>query len=268
MKISVRISLIVSVISIITIVILTVLMHFRYNLTRTNLINDRIAVTANSIISTVDTNLKKGLSIESQSDLQNYIKKKKESEKIIDNIYILKYARSTLTTVFKSNQNEPPSTALIKSYQKMNSTKSTNWNFSEIANGTKMNYVGFTLKGATGLDVGVVLIDYDSLTLDKQEKDEIYNLYERMLFAILISIILSVLTGYATTKRLEKTISTLDTSLERMKNNEKHFDLSGISEPTLKGEFRKAITYSSKVTNSLNKIDELLISAKEEDAHE
>lgn len=267
MKISLRISLIMSGISVATICLLTILMHFRYNITRANLINDRIGVTSASIDAVVDNNLKTGIPIASQSDIYPYILKKKESEKIIADIHILKSVKDGLEPAFQTGESDLPSSIRIKAAQKMKISKSRNWSFNEMNLNTKMNYVGLTLKGPTGIEVGAIIVNYDGLLLEEQGKYEIYNLYKRMCIAMLFTVLISFLIGYKTIKKLDKTIESVEMGLDRLSKNEKTFDLSEIADPTLKGNFRKALTNASKVTSDLTKIEELLISAEKEDTH-
>jgi len=267
MKISLRISLILSIISAATIIILTILIHFRYHITRTNLINDRISVTGASINAVMDTNLRIGIPINSQSNIETYIKKYKEMEGIIKDIYVLENKNWNLIPIFKTGSTKLPNAVLAQSSDKMKASKLSEWSFNYTDSNENTNYVGFSIKGITGRVVGAIMIGYDASLLKAQEEKEVGNLYKRMIVAIFVSIFISFLIGYKTTEKLSRIINTLDLALDHLKQNKTHFDLSQISDPTLKGDFRKFLTFSCQVQNDLNKIEKL-INLAEEDGHE
>ncbi len=267
MKISLRISLILSVISSVTIVILTILMHFRYHITRTDLINDRIGVTGSSISAIIDKNLSAGISISSQNNIDSYINKYKNIEEIIKDIYVVENKNWHLVPVYKTNSNNLSEMALTQATNKIKATKALQWSFHYLDAKENINFVGFTIKNPSGAIVGAVLIGYDALLLKKQEKKEIDNLYKRMVMAIISAIIVSFLIGYKTTQKLSRMINSLNLAFEQLKKNKTDFDLSQISDPIMKSDFRKFLTFSCQIQNNLNKIDKLTDLANK-DSHE
>jgi hypothetical protein len=267
MRASFKISLILAAVSVIAVTILTVLMHFRYHITQSNLINDRIGVTAASIQNIIDNSLKTGISIEAQNDLPDYIKRAKNNEEIIENIYVLKNLNWQLETVFKT-ENDFPLPAIKTASQKIKSSKTDNWSFSKTYDGIKTNYVGLTIRGPTGVELGAIVLTYKATVVEEQERGEIRELYRRMLFAISICIIFGFLIGVRTTKHLEKAVDTITSVIDKLQKEETNFDLSEIKDPFLKGNFRKAIMFSSDLSKDLNKIEKLIISAEKEEKND
>ncbi len=263
MKTSFRMSFILSSISIVTLVILTVLMHFKYHITRSNLINDRIGVTMSSIASAIDNNLRMGIGIESQTNIQSYIDYGRKTEKIIDQIYVLKNNNWDLSTIFKTTKQELRPVVIERSIRTIKSAKAITWSFSEWE-----NYVGLTLKDPTGAIRGAILISYKPEILAAQEKSEIENLYKRMAVAILVTMILSAIIGYKMTAPLIKTVASIQKNIDKLKIDDTHFDLSEISDPMLRGNFRTVVTSSTKMKQDLAKIEKLLNSTEKDTNHE
>lgn len=259
MKPSLRISIILAVISALTIVMLTVLMHFKYHITRTNLMNDRIGVTISSIYSVIDNNLRMGVNIDAQDDLKNFIKQSKSKEDIIDQIYILKNVNWNLSTAFSTTRDNIDQGLVEQVVKKLKSAKGNSWSISG-----ENNSVGFTLKDPAGLVRGVILVNYDGDLIKNREKAEIGNLYRRMAFAIFVTLIFSFIIGYKATGSLVHTVETIQKSLDMLSAESTNFDLSGINDPSLRGKFRRTVTLSSKMTSDLKKIDELIESAEKE----
>ena len=259
MKPSLRISIILSIISALTIVMLTVLMHFKYHITRTNLMNDRIGVTISGIYSVIDNNLRMGVNIEAQDDLKHFIKQSKMKEDIIDHIYILKNVNWTLSTAFSTSSENIDPNLTDQVVKKIKSAKGNSWSISG-----KDNSVGYTLKDPAGLIRGVILVNYNASLIESRERVEIENLYKRMCVAIFITILFSFLIGYKATKNLVHTVETIQTSLDKLNSQSTNFDLSGINDPLLRGKVRSTVTLSSKMMADLKKIDELIESAEKE----
>ena len=259
MKPSLRISIILAAISALTIIMLTVLMHFKYHITRTNLMNDRIGVTISSIYSVIDNNLRMGVNIEAQDDLKHFIKQSKLKEDIIDQIYILKNVNWNLSTAFSTTKDNIDQGLTDQVIKKLKSAKGNSWSISG-----ENNSVGFTLKDPAGLIRGVILVNYNGDLIKNREKVEIDNLYKRMSIAIIITVLFSFFIGYKATGHLVHTVETIQYSLDMLNTESTNFDLSGINDPSLRGKFRRTVTLSSKMMSDLKKIDELIESAKKE----
>lgn len=259
MKPSLRISIILASIAALTIIMLTVLMHFKYHITRTNLMNDRIGVTISSISSVIDNNLRMGVNIEAQDDIENYIKGSKAKEDIIDQIYILTNTNWELSAAFSTGKGDIDPSLQDQVVKKIKSEKGTDWSISG-----EYNSVGHTLKDPAGLIRGVILVNYDGNLVKSRGRVEIENLYKRMCFAIAITIFFSFLIGYKATGTLVRTVETIQNSIDKLNADSANFDLSGINDPLLRGRFRSTVSLSSKMLHDLKKIDELIESAEKE----
>jgi hypothetical protein len=259
MKPSLRISLIVAAISALTIIMLTILMHFKYHITRTNLMNERIGVTISSIHSVIDNNLRMGIDIEAQSDIEHFIKKVKNNENIIDDIYVLKNLNWNLSTIFKTSSVDIDKVLVEHVIKKLKSTKENSWSILD-----KNNSVGFTLKDPAGLIRGVILVNYNGELIKNREQFEISNLYKRMCIALFIAIFFSFFIGFKATYNLVNTVETIQNGIDRMNTGSTDFDLSNIHDPLLRGTFRRAVSLSSKMVQDLKKIDDLIESAEKE----
>jgi hypothetical protein len=259
MKPSLRISIILAAISALTIIMLTVLMHFKYHITRTNLMNDRIGVTISTIYSVIDNNLRMGVNIEAQDDLRGFINQSKAKEDIIDEIYILKNSNWNLSTAFSTSKDSLEKSLTEQVIKRLKSAKGNSWSITG-----ENNSVGFTLKDPAGLIRGVILVNYNADLIKSREKVEIENLYKRMSIAILITLLFSFFIGYKATGTLVQTVETIQKSLDKLNAESTNFDLSGINDPSLRGKFRISATLSSKMMSDLRKIDELIESAEKE----
>jgi hypothetical protein len=243
-------------------------MHFRYHITRTNLINDRLNVTSASIESTIDNSLRTGIAIDSQANIEKYIKDAKGKESIIDNIYVLSNKNWTLIPAFKTAERDLPASIIRTASQRMKSAKGISWSFADEENNEKKNFFGLTVKGPTGAEVGVIIVSCKQSVVGDQEKQEIYALYKRMAFAILICILISILAGYHSTYRITLAINTINQSITHIRNKNLLFDLSNIDDPLLRGNYRKVLKHLTTILTNLDFIEGLLKSAEKEERHE
>lgn len=258
MKINIRILIILSTISVLTICLLTSLMHFRYHLTRTNLVNERLNVSIDGLNRTLTNNIKLGIALQSLQNVEGIIKHIKEQDKIIERIEIFKIEEGKLNTLFQTDKETIQDNINTLAMQKIKGSKGINWFFSS-ENG--LTYVGLTLRDPTGLDRNAIMLSYKTSFVKAQEHEEVMSLYKRMLFGILASIIASFFIARRSTKNIAQMLDVITTSFDKLERNEKKFDLSGIQDPIVRGNLRAMITSVLSARQSLKGIETLLISA-------
>ena len=261
MKLNVRITLILAIISIMTICLLTSLMHFRYHVTRLNLVNEYLNVTIDGLTRTIDNSLKLGIKLEFLKNVNELIQRAKKQEKIIESIDVLAIDNNKLNTLFKTNTKTLDENVLFRTMQKIKGTKGANWSFT-FENG--MSYVGLTLRSPAGLDTSAIIVTYKTSHITLQERDEIIALYKRMFIALIISIVMSFLISFRRTKTLTKMVDVLHDSLEKLEQGEVKFDLSGAHDPIVRGNFRFMLTAVLKARLNLAGVEILLNAAEEE----
>ncbi len=261
MKLNVRITLILAIISMMTICLLTSLMHFRYHVTRLNLVNEYLNVTIDGLTRTIDNSLKLGIKLENLKNVNELIQRAKKQEKIIERIDVLTIDNNKLTTLFKTNSNKIEDNILFKAMQKIKGTKGINWNFT-FENG--MSYVGLTLRNPAGLDHSAIVVTYKTSHITMQEHDEIVSLYKRMSIALIFSILMSCLISFRRTKTLTTMVNVLHDSLNGLEKGQVEFDLSGVHDPIVRGNFRFMLTAMLKARLKLIGIETLLTAAEKE----
>ena len=263
-----KISFILAMISIITILVLTVLIHFRYHITQIDMINNRLQVTSNTIANVVDNKIKSGMALAEQNDLTDYIKKISLREKIIRDINIVSIDNHKIKNLYKTGERKLKNFVLEKVFQKIQSSKTNDWSFTETSLKKKTNYFGVTIKTTTGNVAGAIVISYNGGLLEEQEQQEIKALYIRFGIASLIIILLSLIIGRQTTRTLEESLLCILNGLQKLKLKENNFDLTDIDDPSFKHDLRLVLKNTSHIQLQLKKIDDLLVSAMKEENHE
>ena len=222
--------------------------------------NERVAISIANISSVIDNNCRMEINIDAQNDLKYLIDLEKSKEKIIDDIYIFRFNNLNLSTIFKTNKNDVENRLKEEIVKKIKSERRNTWGIKLGEN----NNVGFNLRDVSGSVYGVILVNYKDGLIKDNEIEEVFNLYKRMAISLLVTIAFCFVIGFSVTKNLSLTVETIQKNLNNLNNDATNYDLSGISDPTLRGIFRKTISISTKMVYDLNKIEELISSAEKE----
>lgn len=261
MKLSFRISVILSLISVSTIGIISILMHFRYHMNCTTLFNDRLNITSRSIIKYIDTNLRSGLPINSQYNLENYIKMKHSIHKDIEGIYILEIKNFHPRVLFKTTSKQLSKDAQDLIIRKIKSSKTSNWSEDLMENNQDWGYNGLTIKNTKEI-LGAVVVLYDNMALLKKQKTEIHMIYKRMIIAMLISVFFSMCIGYYGTRPLIKMINDAEDGIKNFLTLPSHHFFAYIYDPELKRDMDYVIRSMKQIDEQLAKMEYVLDKAE------
>lgn len=249
-----KVSRLIFTILLISLVLQTVLMHFRYHITRADLVHARFNVIANDLKSSIDKSLKLGINLAQLKNTQQLIERAKKQEPTIDTITVFLLNGGNINEVFKTNKIKSPPELYKKIIASMESTKKDYWAFEF---GADSEYIGITLKDAIGLPIGGVYMTYSLSIVNDAEKHEIGNLYLRLVIMLVIAIIVSNIVGRKIIKPLSTCFDAMNQNIEGLLiNKEREVDLSQISQAELRKDFLKmynAIKQSLESTEYLQK---------------
>lgn len=260
MNFSFRISSVLLIVASCTMLLLTVLMHFKYHMTRSNLVIDRLNVAAAGIGQPIDNAIKLGIEMDDIKNINESINNTKRFDSTIKNIIVFKTTNDKIypiasveNQVFSEEQNE-------QIRKKIRASKKGYWSGELNEN---IGFSGLTIKNVAEQEKGGVLICYDLHKIHMKEIAEIKNLYQRLLFALAVVIIINFIVAFKNTSNLNKMIEMTEVSiLYILKNIGKKIDLGKIDEPVIKSQMRAMASKVTLVGQYINKLDQFLIQAK------
>lgn len=266
MKLSTKISLLFGLVSFSTIMLLTVLMHLRYHMTRQNLINDRINVTMNNIANSMESNIKSGVDIQSLGNINNLIKYSKGSDPIIDDIYVFAVTGDLLKPTFSTSKTEVAKKTLVDFFRKIKGSKTVNWSMDI---DSKQTAVGLSVRDNAGLDRALITVSYSKEFIRKKEAAEVNALYLRMLVAGFFAGMAGFIIGFLTTRELSSNLECINNQLTKIESGKlDSIDLSEITDPVLKSHLRSMINKVSGALKKIYKVKAIVASIKKDSTKE
>lgn len=260
MKLGTRISILLCFVSFLTILLLTVLMGFRYHLTRQTLVNERLGVIMSNISANMESSIRMGLDIRNIKNIGEVLAQSKNIDNIIKNIYVFNIENDSLVQIHSTTPEIYDQIGLKELKMRINGAKNTSWN---TTTKEKLNIVGLTIRDSANLDRAAIAIVYDPEIVRKNEMKEIKLLYMRMIVGSIIAGILAFLVGYSSTKELAINIHHLDKIVKDWHENpQAATDLSGITDPTLKMLLRESSNNIQDINKQSSKIDSLITESK------
>lgn len=257
MKLSSKIYIFIFSTITLTLSLLTLLMHFKYHVTRADLVNTRLSIVTNDMKWSIEKSFKIGIDISKLHNIQNIIETNLKQNKEIEAIRVFKYDNSNIDIVHATSpQNEE---TYIKQYirESIFSSRYDYWSF-EYDN---MIYVGVSFKDAIGSVIGGVYITYSSDIIERAERAEIYWLYLRLLIAIIIIAIISYFISYKTIQPLDNNLLEMNTVLVDYLDNltvRKNHDVSSITHPELRKLMLQTLASSKKTLNAFENLNKLI----------
>lgn len=236
-RINHKVSLLIFTIILLSLVLQTVLMHFRYHITRADLINARFNVIANDLKESIDKSLKLGIDLAQLKNTQQLIEKTKKQEPMIETITVFLSDEINVNEVFKTNKTRPSPELHKKIISSMESSKKDYWTFGD---GTDSKYIGITFKDAIGMTIGGLYMEYSLSIVNDKETQEIENLYFRLAIMLIIALIVSVIVGNKIIKPLSICFDAMNKNVQNLlANKDSEVDLSQINQPELRKDFLK-----------------------------
>jgi len=249
-----KVSLLIFTILLLSLLLQTVLMHFRYHITRADLVHARFNVIANDLKGSIDKSLKLGINLAQLKNTQQLIERAKKQEPMIDSITVFLLDEGSINEVFKTNKIASPPELHKKIVASMESTKKYYWSFEH---GNDSEYIGITIKDAIGISIGGIYMEYSSSIVNNEEKHEIGNLYLRLAIMLIVALIVSIIVGNKIIKPLSTCFDAMNQNIKNLLNNkDSEVDLSQISQAELRKDFLKmysAIKQSLESTEYLQK---------------
>lgn len=260
MNLSQRISTIMVLIATITMCLLTVLMHFKYHTTNSTLINERLDVTGRGIVRILQSGLKLGVNLEHLKEITNQINKIKAIDKTIKDIVILKVNFDELTPIFCTDEAALSASNKRLFLHAMRGSKTPQWK-GKLDKST--GFFGVTLLDAAKVERAMLLMIYDDKEIRSQENEEIFNLYKRLFFGLLIVAIMNYIAGYKNTLELSKIFTTAEKSiLSAAENPKQKIDLRNVTDPVIRTYLRSMLATFSMAGNLLMRIESLIKQSK------
>jgi len=251
-KMNNKVSVLIFVILVLSLFLQTVLMHFRYHITRSDLVNARFNVIANDLKGSIEKSLKLGINLAHLKNTQRLIEQAKKQEPMINSITVFVLDQNNVNDVFKTSTVKSPTDLQKKIISSLQSSKKDYWTFDY---GTDSEYIGITLKDAIGLPIGGIYMDYSSSIVNNEEKIEISNLYLRLTIMILIAFFLSFIMGNKLIKPLSTCLDAMNKNVQNLLSDKNHeVDLSQISQAELRKDF---LNMYSSIKQSLESLDYL-----------
>lgn len=256
MRLSFRISYVMLIISVCTITLLTVLMHFKYHNTRVTLINEKLNVVSAGIAYPINNALLLGIDIKNIKELGAIIKKAKEFDTTISDIVVFAIDKDSITPAFTTSEKPLNNTDKAQLLRQVRISKTKNWK------GTfqgDIKFSGITLKDVANQERAGIVIYYDLKQNNIDEAEEIGNLYKRLGLGLLLAAFLNFMIGLINTKELSKIIKSTESSINSVLKNPNHkIDLGQISDPGIRSQLRLMINKISDFSKYLNKAEGII----------
>lgn len=265
MNFSFRISSVLLIVASCTMILLTVLMHFKYHMTRSNLVIDRLNVAAAGIGQPIDNAIKLGIEMDDIKNIPEAIRITKKFDSNIQNIIVFK-TNNEKNYQIASIENQKLSEHEHEQIRKeIRSSKTGYWSG---ALNEDVGFSGLSVKNVADQEKGGILIFYDLHKIHMKEISEIKNLYQRLLLALILVISINFIAVLKNTASLNKMIKMTEISILYILNNiGKKIDLGKIDEPVIKSQMRAMASKITVVGQYINKLDQLLVQAKSDAFH-
>ncbi len=255
MRLSFRISYVMLIISICTISLLTVLMHFKYHNTRVTLINEKLNVVSAGIAYPINNSLLLGIKLENITELKSIIKKAKEFDKTIADIVVFGIEKDSIIPAFSTSEKKLTDTDKRQLLRQVRISKTKNWK------GTfqgDIKFSGVTLKDVANQERAGIVIYYDLKQNNIDEADEINNLYKRLGMGLLLAACLNFMIGLINTRELSKILKSTELAISSVLSNpDSKIDLGKISDPGIRSQLRLMINKITDFSKYLNKADNI-----------
>lgn len=260
MNFSFRISSVLLVVASCTMILLTVLMHFKYHMTRSNLVIDRLNVAAAGIAQPIDNAIKLGIEMDDIKNISDNIKNARKFDSTIKNIIVFKTKneKNYQVTAIENQKISDDQNEQIR--KRIRTSKTGYWSG---ALNEDIGFSGLSIRNAADQEKGGVLIFYDLHKIHMKQISEIKNLYQRLLLALVLVVGINFIAVLKNTASLNKMIKITEDSILYILNNiGKKIDLGKIDEPVIKSQMRNMASKVTVVGQYINKLDQLLAQAK------
>ncbi len=256
MRLSIRISFVMLIISVFTITLLTVLMHFKYHVIRLNLISDRLNVVSAGISYPISNALLLGIDIQDIKELQETMNKAKEFDSTISDIVIFKIVKDGVIPVFTTSKTELVEEEKVRLLKSLRIAKNKNWKGSVKKD---IKFVGVTLKDVANQERAGIVIYYDLNKSNADEAIEIRRLYQRLFIGIFIIAILNFISGLQNTRDLSTIMKQMENVIVSVSQNpENKVDLGKISDPGIRSQMRLMINSVMEFSHYITKADRII----------
>lgn len=234
--------------------LLTVLMHFKYHVTSSDLVNAKFNVMANDLKWSIERSLRLGISLADLTNTQNLIQQTKKEDPMLDAVSVFALDNEDIKLLFKTEPNETLSKELSDKVRiALTSSRREYWTVSD---GADTQYVGTTFRNPLGISVGGIYIRYSQSVVNKNQQREIYRLYIRLGGLIFFIGCFSFFIGWGIMKPLNASLSSMKENLNNLlldPDNEPN--LTDIAYSELRKDFLQTFQTTRETLKSLKQIE-------------
>ncbi len=226
-----------------TLLLLTVLMHFKYKTTRLDLVNARYSILLNDMKWAIERGMSLGVDLSELKNVQQIIDDGLHKDKTIQNIVVFTLKNNKNNNIFATKKEELTISSELsqKIIEILYSTKKNFW-IVEINN--QKSYVGISFTDALGMITGGIYLIYSPEQIKKDSQEEINNMYMRLMAFLLIILFLSYIISYKTIKYIDSSLVKIGTYTDEFIKNPKYSEEENqvpIEDIDLRREFIKSI---------------------------
>jgi len=247
-----------------TLLLLTVLMHFKYKTTRLELVNARYSIVVNDMKWAIERATSLGVELSELKNVQQIIEEGAQKDKSIVSIVVFAMEKNKVKNVFATKKEElellPATGAKIR--EAMYASKKDFWSV-EISD--QKSFIGLPFKDAIGGITGGLYIVYSPELIKKESQKEINSLYIRLLSFLAIAFIMSYIISYKSTKDIDSSLVEIDKYVDNyISNPEKSLDANQIpiNDICLKPDFINTINTSNKIFKTFDYLKRLISQVK------
>lgn len=236
----------------------TLLMHFKYYSTRSDLFNKRFSIVLKDLSGTIDRSRKLGINIEEIQNLNQIISKINSNYKEIEDIYIFTMQKDRVRIILSTAKKDLDVNTQNYIYSTAQRTNQEIWNFNMEDN---VRFLGMNFKNPAGIiEAGVVLKLASSFESQGLDENETLNLYKRLLIGLLICAPLLFLITITSFYTFNKSLWTIQKNLDELSHDSAHFQpkLEDIENPDIRNIVAQTLEILKKTTQNLLKIESLL----------
>jgi hypothetical protein len=242
-----------------TLLLLTVLMHFKYKMTRLDLINARYSILLNDMKWAIERGMSLGVDLSELKNVQHIIDDGLQKDKTIKDIVVFNFKNNKNNNIFATHPDELQISSDISKriIEALYSTKKEFWS---IEINEQRSFVGINFTDALGIITGGIYLVYSPEIIKKNSQEEIKNLYLRMLAFLSVIFLVSYIISYKTIKHIESSLTKISTYLDVFIKSPKEADdptKIPIEDIDLRQEFIKSVKNAKVTFKSLGQLRRL-----------
>jgi hypothetical protein len=246
-----------------TLLLLTVLMHFKYKTTLLEIVNERYNIVLNDTKWAIERGMSLGVELSELKNIQQIIEERTKSDESVTGMTVFSLSHNKMNPIFSTDEKllNVKDDIKVKVREALYGSKKEFW-YVKLNN--QESYVGVTFKDALGIPTGGLYIIYSPQYIEQKQQKEIVLLYLRLLGILIIVLIVSYLISSRTTRDLDSSVREINNYLDQYSKKPHEIDVSQISIPDveMKRYFIKTIETVNKLSKSFDHLKRLIDQVK------